>query len=347
MALLFNPTRFFTKISRFALLVAFLTSSISPEFAPSAFALQAAVNPIALPWPAGLPVYDHVVIVIEENKDFEQIIGSKNAPYINDVLRKQGAVLTQMYGEEHHSQGNYFWLFSGGNQGVGFTDQVPDKEFKASNLGEELIRTGHSFKGYSEGLPTIGSTVGRQGLYARKHVPWVSFSNVPNGATVADSSNLRFPQDWPADFSTLPTVSFVIPNLINDMHDGGVPSAVAAGDKWLKRNLDAYYEWAKQNNSLLILTFDESAEFTMAGGLTNPANPDASKRNRIPTILAGAHIKAGEYPEDKGVTHVNILRTLEAMYKLNRSGTQQLKALKANIADGFTIKDIFDAAAVP
>ena len=78
--------------------------------------------------------------------------------------------------------------------------------------------------------------------------------------------------------------------------------------------------------------------------MTNPGDSDAGRRNRIATIFAGAHIKAGEYPEDKGVTHVNILRTLEAMYKLNKSGTQQWQALKANISDSFLIKDIFDVS---
>ena len=59
-------------------------------------------------WPAGLPVYDHVVIVVEENKDYDQIIDNPSAPYINHTLRAEGANFTQMYGEEHNSQGNYF-----------------------------------------------------------------------------------------------------------------------------------------------------------------------------------------------------------------------------------------------
>ena len=205
-----------------------------------------------------LPAYDHILIVIEENKNYEQIIGSHAAPYINDFLKKEGATLTRIYAEEHHSQGNYFWLFSGSNQQVGFRDQVPQSSFNASNLGEELIRTTHSFKAYSEDLPQIGSTVARQGLYVRKHCPWVSFSNLPNGHTVADSSNLRFPQDFPTDYSQLPTVAFVMPNLIDDMHDGPLTPSITAGDAWLKKNLDAYYQWAKSHNSLLILTFDES-----------------------------------------------------------------------------------------
>lgn len=304
-----------------------------------------------VPWPAGLPVYDHVVIVVEENKDYEQIVGdkvsNKDASYINEVLRKEGATLTKMFGEEHHSQGNYFWLFSGSNQNVGFVDEIPRTRFKVSNLGEELIRKGHSFKGYSEGLREIGSLVSRDGFYARKHCPWISFSNVPNGKTVAESSNLRFPEDFPKDYSALPTVSFVIPNLVDDMHDGPVKTSILAGDEWLRRNIGGYYEWAKQHNSLLILTFDESDQSPMMGGLTNPADRSGDKRNRIVTIFAGAHIKGGEYSEGKGVTHVNVLRTLEAMYRLDRSGAQQEKAVRAGIADDFPIEDVFEVTAAP
>src|SRR5262249_28950823 len=113
-------------------------------------------------WPPTLPVYDHIVIVVEENKDYEQILGDKfDAPYIR-MLAADGAVLLRMVAEEHCSQGNYFWLFSGSNQNVGFRDEVPSKAnppdcpFKASSLGEQLIAKGRSFKGCSESLPSIG-----------------------------------------------------------------------------------------------------------------------------------------------------------------------------------------------
>src|SRR6516164_9125885 len=71
-------------------------------------------KPATIAWPAGLPVYDHVVIVMEENKDYDQIIDNANAPYINS-LAKAGANFTKMYAEEHNSEGNYFWFFSGNN----------------------------------------------------------------------------------------------------------------------------------------------------------------------------------------------------------------------------------------
>jgi hypothetical protein len=50
--------------------------------------------------PAGLPRYDHIVIVVEENKDYDEVIGSVAAPYINTVLKAEGANFTRMYGEE-------------------------------------------------------------------------------------------------------------------------------------------------------------------------------------------------------------------------------------------------------
>jgi len=87
--------------------------------------LAAAADSVS--WPSTLPVYDHIVIVVEENKDFEQILGGRfDAPYISK-LAAEGATFERMFAEEHFSQGNYFWLFSGSNQNVGFLDQVPSK----------------------------------------------------------------------------------------------------------------------------------------------------------------------------------------------------------------------------
>src|SRR5262245_33882834 len=68
--------------------------------------------------PAELRVYDHILIVIDENKHFDQILGGRyETPHIPQ-LAAEGASFERMYGEEHYSQGNYFWLFSGSNQNV-------------------------------------------------------------------------------------------------------------------------------------------------------------------------------------------------------------------------------------
>jgi phosphatidylinositol-3-phosphatase len=113
------------------------------------------------------------------------------------------------------------------------------------------------------------------------------------------------------------------------MHNGQLAQSIPTGDKWLRDNLNNYYQWAKNNNSLLIVTFDENDDVDQYHGLTDPRvtpNPSDSNnyrrqldlQNRIVTIFAGARIRPGHkpdaYPEGKGITHVNILRTIEAMY---------------------------------
>ena len=114
-----------------------------------------------------------------------------------------------------------------------------------------------------------------------------------------------------------------------------------------QKNLDAYYQWSRTHNSLLIVTFDESDNKSYYLGLTNPFVLPRNQvkrdlQNHIPTIFAGAHIKSGDYHEGKGITHVNILRTLEAMYGLPKSGAQQPNAAGGGISDDFIITDVFE-----
>src|SRR4051794_30404045 len=151
-------------------------------------ALQAA---LAFPRP------DHVVIVVEENHSFPQIIGSSSAPYLNSLARS-GALFTNSHAQIHPSQPNYLTLFSGITQGV--TDDVtPTRPYTSPNLGAELIRAGRSFAGYSEGLPGVGSTVSVAGAYYRKHNPWVDWQGARvNG--LPSSTNLPF--------TSFPTQSF-------------------------------------------------------------------------------------------------------------------------------------------
>jgi hypothetical protein len=241
----------------------------------------------ASPATAGVvPTPDHVVVVMEENHSYSDIIGSSDAPYINS-LASSGALLTNSFAVTHPSEPNYMALFGGDTFGLS-SDACPTNEGTTANLGSELLAAGKTFMGYSEGLPKTGSTSCSSGAYARKHSPWVNFSNVPG------SDSVPFTQ-FPTDFSTLPTLSFVIPNLDDDMHDG----TVSDGDTWLQNNLSAYATWAKANNSLLIVTWDED---------------DYTESNQIPTIVVGAGVNPGQYSEQ--LNHYNLLATLEQMYGL-------------------------------
>ncbi len=246
-----------------------------------------------------LPQPDHIIIVIEENHGFNQIIGSSNAPYINSLANDTlGALFTNFRAETHPSQPNYLWLFSGDNQGVTNDNTPTDTPFTTANLGAELLQMSQTFGGYSEDLPYTGYQGTSSGAYKRKHNPWVNWQGDSTNGIPA-SLNMPF-TDFPANYSTLPRISFVIPNQNNDMHDG----TVAEGDTWLQDNLDGYIQWAKTHNSLFIFTFDED---------------EGSENQRIPTIFVGQMVKAGQY--DEHINHVNLLRTLEDMYGLNHAGS--------------------------
>jgi phosphatidylinositol-3-phosphatase len=136
---------------------------------------------------------DHIVVVIEENHGFNQIIGSTDAPYIN-MLATGGALLTNSHGVERPSQPNYLDLFSGSNQGV--TNNGDPGFFSAPSLGGSLISAGLSFTGYAQSMPSVGFTGltgGPDNRYVRKHNPWVDFQDVP---TNANQPFTNFPTDF-------------------------------------------------------------------------------------------------------------------------------------------------------
>src|SRR3954467_14731906 len=88
---------------------------------------------------AAIPRPDHVVIVVEENHGYSDIIGKSAAPYINSLANK-GASFTDFHGVGHPSQPNYLAMFSGSMQGV--TSDATPPPINAPNLASGLIAAG-------------------------------------------------------------------------------------------------------------------------------------------------------------------------------------------------------------
>ena len=304
-----------------------------------------------------VPRFKHVVIVIEENKSYQDIIGSPYTPYINS-LAAQGASFTYAHGEVHPSQPNYLALFSGSTQEkqgvVGDKCLESGQVLKGPDLAGALRMQGYSFGGFSEDLPSPGFTGcpendDKHAPYVRKHNPWVNFEDVPA------SVNLPWTM-FPKDYSQLPTISFVIPNNTeHNMHSASQPmdergsedkdwaEFLGNADNWLETNLGPYVDWAKKNDSLLIVTWDEDSSPQVCKKKTDEVLATRSKLcrsrysskviqlfkdmehrgtraedNIIPTIFVGAGVKAGKYGEC--ITHYDILHTLEVMYGLPLMG---------------------------
>jgi len=231
---------------------------------------------------------DHIVIVIEENKSYTQIIGNREAPYINE-LAKRGAQFPQSYGITHPSQPNYLALFSGNTRGI--VSNACPLDLSGDNLASQLQAKGLSFTSYAESLPQAGYDGCIYVAYMRKHNPVANWKELT-------ATNQPF-SVFPTDYAQLPTVAFVIPDQLNDMHDG----SIAQGDAWLKKNIEQYAQWAMKHNSLLIVTWDED---------------DGSSNNRVATIFVGAWVRPGQYWQR--IDHYNLLRMIEEMYGLSYLG---------------------------
>jgi acid phosphatase len=243
-----------------------------------------------------------------ENHSYSEIIGNGSAPYINS-LHGQGANFTNSHAVSHPSEPNYLALFAGTTEGLS-SDSCPHS-WADPNLGSVLLTSGQTFLGYSESMPYDGYTGCSSGNYARKHNPWVNFTNLPS------SVNLTF-GSFPSDYSQLPTVALVAPDLCSDMHD----CSVATGDAWLQSRIDPYVQWAATHNSLLILTFDEDGNDTST--------------NQIATLFVGPMVVPGDYGER--IDHYGVLRTLEDMYGVPPTGSA---------ASASAIADVWQNVPVP
>src|SRR5581483_9412119 len=95
------------------------------------------------------------------------------------------------------------------------------------------------------------------------------------------------------DFTALPKISIVVPNICDDTHDCGVP----VGDSWLQTHMDAYAKWAVTHNSMLIVTWDENHHG--APDFTTP----------MPTFVVGAGVVPSV--QTTRVSHEHMLRTVE------------------------------------
>ncbi len=320
------------------------------------------------------PAFDHIVVVIEENHSFGDIIGNSAAPNIN-ALAASGANIvnasTDLQGNtsgshavRHPSQPNYLEFYSGSNQGTiqdghpGSTSEPfsSPPPFTTPNLGAALRNGGYSFATYSQTMPSVGFDGDSSGAYQRKHNPvanWMNDTN-PTANQLPSSVNQPFTtfQDIansPGSFANLPTISYVVPDQTYDMHDGTIQQA----DDWLKTNIiDTYLPWAITHNSLLIVTWDEDGDNTAS--------------NQIPTIFAGAKVKPGNYteanlnsnnphvgsPTDPGIqtptgaamNHYNVLSTIEDVYGMAHMGGS---VNRRPVSDIFTTPIFAGALIVP
>lgn len=223
----------------------------------AAFACAAALLPAAAPAAPNtqdlqVPRYRHIFVIMEENKDYGQIIDSPDAPFITKMAHEYGNA-TAFYAETHPSEPNYVALVGGYTYGIqdddayycrphdarkfcshsdkpGYANHTVD----APNLATQLQSAGLSWKNYNESLPKAGSLAVMAAdpdekdapnlpVYASKHSGFVNFASVQRDPHRAQ--HLVGFDELYADLKSgnVPNFSFIIPNLCNEMHGAGEP----------------------------------------------------------------------------------------------------------------------------
>jgi hypothetical protein len=241
---------------------------------------------------APVPSFDHVVVIVFENKESTRVLGNRAAPTFNAYGRRY-ARLTRYYGVTHPSLPNYLALVSGSTQGI--TTNCTDCVIDATSLADTIEASGRTWKTYAEGLPAPGFLGPFKGRYAKKHNPFAYFRGIAEDparrARIMPLSQLG--RDVRA--GALPSFSLVVPDLCHSMHD----CSVAVGDTWLRSQIGKFL---KLTNTVVFVVFDEGSTTVRGGGHTA-------------ALALGKAVRSGS--RFTAVTgHYGILRTIEQAWGL-------------------------------
>lgn len=223
------------------------------------------------------PPRDHVVVIVMENHG-ATVVGDASAPWITAAAAQYG-LATDYTAVAHPSQPNYIAMTSGSTQGVTGDGTA---NLDAQNIVDRLEAAGKTWKAYMQSLPTGGNAAklgsSARTLYARKHDPFVSYTDVSsNDARMANIVDLeQLATDAAA--AALPDFAWVSPDQCHDMHgigtEGSSPCTtpqtnkglIAAGDAflatWVPRIL-ASPGWT--DRSVIFVTWDEGADGDTSG----------------------------------------------------------------------------------
>jgi acid phosphatase len=245
--------------------------------------------------------FNHIVVVIEENHDYNQVIGNPSMPYFNSIANNYG-VATQYYADTHPSIGNYFMLTTGQILTNDDTKTPSNFPVSADNIVRHLIAAGRSWKSYAEDLPSVGHTGDDFNKYVVHHNPFPYFTDVQNDSTQRNNlvpfadPNVGFAHDLANN--SLPNYSFVVPNTCNDAHD----CALSVADTWLQNNIGPLISNATlMQNTLVIILFDEADTDSTDGG------------GKIYWVAAGPNVKPS-YVSSTLYQHQSTMReTLEGL----------------------------------
>lgn len=293
------------------LLVLFLTScwNISSEGKyPTAPTPTPGATPTQTVDETRIPSFDHILMIMFENRDFGQVIGNQDAPTFNQ-LAEQNVLLTQYYAVTHPSLPNYIALMGGDTFGI--TTDCKHCFINQTSLPDLIEASGRTWKTYQEDIPSP-CFVGNSNLYFQKHNPFIYFDPIRNNADRCKKSIVPL-NDLDRDLSAnqLPNFAFIMPDICNSAHNCSLDVA----DKWLNQQIQKLMNSsALGKNYLIYVAFEESStDHSSCCGLPAQAG------GRVPAILISPQAKSG-YQDETPLSHYSFLKTIAISWKLPELG---------------------------
>jgi hypothetical protein len=224
----------------------------------------------------------HVAVIVMENEEFGDVVGSPAAPYLNGLARTY-SLAARMFAISHPSLPNYLALTGGSTFGI--DSDCTDCAIHATSIVDQLERAKLSWKAYMEDLPHPCFAGAETGKYAKKHDPFVYYTPVADSPTrcrnVVPLAQLGADERSHA----LPRFIWITPNLCHDMHD----CDVATGDRFLSQLVPGLLQRLGPRG-LLFITWDEGSSDNgccrlASGGhvVTIVAGPGARRKTRLGT----------------------------------------------------------------
>lgn len=253
---------------------------------------------------SAVPNFEHVVIIIFENKGFETVIGNPLMPRFNELAQKS-TLLTNYYAVQHPSLPNYLALIGGDTFGIQ-TDCI-DCFVDARSLPELIEESGRTWRTYQEDMPEA-CFVGDQGRYAQRHNPFIYFDGIRLHPRRCEQSVVPLTELYKdIEARALPNFVQITPNLCNDSHD----CQLNVADAWLADLMVALTPALDQTGDsyLVVVLFDEAQRpdglpklFEKGGG-------------RVPVVMYSPLVKNG-FEDSTGYNHYSLLKTISAAWGL-------------------------------
>ncbi len=256
--------------------------------------------------------FDRIFIVMFENqpKQFAMLHA-----YFKELATVRGTNLPNYYAVTHPSQPNYVAMIAGDHFGE-LSDK--DLDFNATMLVDLMEKRGLTWRAYQENYPVntggrcFTKTSSEDGLYKRKHNPFMSFVSVSRNDTRCSRHIVNSEQLYvDIERGELPHLMYYTPNINNDGHDTGLKYA----NEYLSKLMPPLLGNPKfMNGTLIVVTFDE--DNYLFG-------------NNVYCALLGPMVKPGGVDEGK-YTHYSLLRTIEDNFQLGTLGRHDASATSFN-----------------